>query len=133
MLEHLDQAEEVSFLHKAHRVLKKDGIIRIAVPDIHQIVQNYLEHQDANKLVSDTYLAVPKPRTLVKRLSNLLIGARHHHWMYDEDSLIGLLNSNGSYSTTALKPGETTIPDPGPLDLRERAGVSIYVEAKRAI
>jgi predicted SAM-dependent methyltransferase len=132
MLEHLDQSEARSFLAEAHRVLKPDGIIRIAVPDIRRIVTKYLEHQDANKLIADTYLAVPKPRSYLSRISNLLIGARHHHWMYDEHSLVALLNGSGFYAATSLKSGETIIPDPGSLNLSEREDVSIYVEAKKS-
>lgn len=131
MVEHLDQHEVVAFLSEVRRVLKRDGIIRIAVPDMRKIVQDYLEHQDANKLVSDTYLAVPKPRSVVSRFSNVLFGARHHHWMYDEDSLIRLLHDNGFHSAVSLKPGDTAIADSGSLNLREREDASIYVEARK--
>lgn len=130
MVEHLDRREVLAFLSEAHRVLKEGGVIRIAVPDVKRIVDSYTEHKDADKLVSDLYLAVPKPRGYM-RIINLLIGARHHHWMYDETSLKRLLESNGFNSAISLPPGQTTIETPGALNLSERAEASIYVEARK--
>lgn len=49
--------------------------------------------------------------------------------MYDEASLCSLLERAGFHNALALKAGETMIPDPGALDLRERPEESIYVEA----
>jgi predicted SAM-dependent methyltransferase len=131
MLEHLDREEVQRFLREAHRILITNGIIRIAVPDIKIIVDHYLSHQDADLLVKDTHMAVPKPKTLVERLTYFAIGGRNHHWMYDSSSLIKLLNSSGFCDARSLKPGETTILDPGTLNLREREDASLYIEAKK--
>lgn len=131
MVEHLDRAEVLLFLAEAHRVLKEGGILRIAVPDVKRIVESYLEHKDADRLISDLYLAVPKPRGIA-RLITMLVGARHHHWMYDDQSLIKLLESHGFVSAVSLAPGQTTIEEPGALNLAEREEASIYVEARKA-
>jgi len=41
MLEHFPKAEAAQFIKECYRVLKPGGIIRIAVPDLEQIVNNY--------------------------------------------------------------------------------------------
>jgi hypothetical protein len=54
-----------------------------------------------------------------------------HRWMYDRDSLAKLVEEAGFDEIEILEPGETRIPEPGPLDLREREEGSIYLEAVR--
>jgi hypothetical protein len=46
--------------------------------------------------------------------------------------LIRLLEAHGFCGAKELPPGETAIPDAGPLNLRERETESIYVEARGA-
>jgi SAM-dependent methyltransferase len=131
MLEHLDLEEAETFLSEAHRVLRTGGILRIAVPDLRKHVDRYIESRDADRFIRETHLGRAKPRGLRNRLASVLIGDRSHHWMYDGPSLSSLLERNGFRAATVLAPGETTIPDPGPLDLRERADESVYVEATK--
>jgi hypothetical protein len=52
--------------------------------------------------------------------------------MYAASSLIRLLERHGFGDARELPAGQTTIPDPGPLDLREREEESVYVEAEAA-
>ena len=40
-LEHFSKQEGLDFLRECHRVLKKDGIIRIVVPDLKSFVEEY--------------------------------------------------------------------------------------------
>lgn len=42
VLEHFPKSFAPIFLKECHRVLRPDGIIRVAVPDLEQIVRNYL-------------------------------------------------------------------------------------------
>jgi predicted SAM-dependent methyltransferase len=48
LLEHLSQDQARSLLQEIKRVLKKDGIIRIVVPDLEAIARIYLEKLDAS-------------------------------------------------------------------------------------
>ena len=132
MIEHLDRNEARAFLREAHRVLMPEGLIRIAAPDLNILVTSYLEDQNADRFIEKTLLAAEKSRTLRSRLKLLLLGARHHHWMYDGASLTSLLAASGFKDVAALPAGETRIQNPGPLDLRERYDESIYVEAIKA-
>jgi len=43
LLEHLGRTDAKEFLYECYRVLKPNGIIRVAVPDIEAIVRNYLD------------------------------------------------------------------------------------------
>ena len=49
--------------------------------------------------------------------------------MYDGRSLTKLVESVGFIDVTLPPAGETRIPEPGPLDLFERADESVYLEA----
>lgn len=129
MIEHLDRSEASSFLNEAKRILKKSGKIRLAVPDIEKKIEAYNHGKDADIFIEYTHMCVPRPRNRAQRLRMALIGPRHHQWMYDGRSLSRLLQEQGFSNPIVLPPGETTISEPGKLDLREREDKSLYVEA----
>ena len=129
MLEHLDRNEADLCIKEIHRVLKKDGIIRLVLPNIKQYVHEYLEHKDADKFIESTFMGTTVPKGLIKKIMNYISGPRHHLWMYDEQSLSKLLIKHGFKNPETLKAGETNIEDHGNLDLYERDGDSFYIEA----
>jgi hypothetical protein len=129
MLEHLDRCEAALFLQEARRVLVNNGIIRIAVPDLRYHIDNYLKEKNGDAFVENLKIARPRLGGLIDKSKHLLIGERHHLWMYDGESLSRLLLKSGFSNPQVLKAGETTIPNPGDLDLAERAPESVFVEA----
>jgi len=131
MLEHLDKNEAKRFLREAFRILRPGGIIRIAVPDIKIQIARYNECGDADAFIEATHLCVPHPRSLSQRLRILLVGTRHHQWMYDGNSLSELLQKHGFIKADVMPVGQTMIHDYEPLDLQERASESVYVEAEK--
>lgn len=131
MLEHLDRPTAQQFLAEAFRVLKPGGVIRIAVPDLRLLVDRYNADGDADRLVESSFLATESPKSLAAKLRYVVLGSRHHAWMYDARSLVAFLERAGFESARTLDAGTTTIEDPGALDLSERADESIYVEARR--
>ena len=90
MIEHLDRVEADNFLQEALRVLQPNGIIRIVVPDLNYLVNQYLKTNDADLFIESTFLSQPKPKTLLDKFKKIVVGERHHHWMYDELSLCRL-------------------------------------------
>jgi predicted SAM-dependent methyltransferase len=132
MLEHLDREEAMMFLQESKRVLSIGGIIRLVLPDIEKLIQYYIENRDADLFLESTLMCAPRPRTLSQRLRILLVGTRHHQWMYDGRSLCKLLTKTGFTDVEILAAGQTRINNPGPLDLFERANESVYVEAIKA-
>lgn len=132
MLEHLDRAHAERFLREAKRVLRPKGVLRIVVPDLQKLVQQYLQSGDADLFVGSTLLPLPPSSSLLDRLKLSTLGHRGHAWLYDAASLSRLLESVGFVDVQPLPAGETRIHDPAPLDLYERAGESLFVEASKA-
>jgi predicted SAM-dependent methyltransferase len=133
MVEHLDRNEASRFLEEAFRVLQPGGVIRIAVPDIRKQVEQYIESGDADAFVESTHLCAARPGNLALRLRLLLVGARHHQWMYDGNSLTRLLLKHGFVEAEMVPPGQTMIHDHHPLNLHERVSESVYVEARKPV
>lgn len=129
MFEHLDQQEAALFLKEAKRVLRCGGILRLAVPDIRIQVQQYLHTNDADAFISGTGMTLLRPKTIPQRVKMLLVGTRHHQWMYDGVSLVRFLQAQGFTAPVILTAGESQIRDPQNLDLHERSSESVYVEA----
>lgn len=129
MFEHLDRREASSFLAEMRRILKVDGILRIAIPDIVYHIDKYLDAGDADSFVEGTGMCRPRPTGLFGRLGMALTGPRNHLWMYDARSLTRALEGAGFVKVTVLSAGQTKIPDPGRLNLAERSDQSVYVEA----
>jgi len=129
MLEHLERNRVMNFLKEARRVLRKGGIIRVAVPDIRHHIDKYLEDQDADRFIEQTHLTRTSPRTLVQMAKYFMIGDRNHQWMYDGRSLCGLLTRAGFQDAAVAPAGTTRIPDCPELDLSERVRESVFAEA----
>ncbi|MEP7338560.1 MAG: methyltransferase domain-containing protein [Acidobacteriota bacterium] len=129
MLEHLDRHEAEHFLLEVRRVLVPNGVIRVALPDLRFHVENYLKDADADAFVESLYVTSPKADGVIDKLKFLLVGERHHLWMYDGQSLCRLLCKVGFGDPRVLEAGKTTIQSPGKLDLAERVPESVFVEA----
>ena len=130
MVEHLDRDEAARFLREARRVLQPGGILRVAVPNLKGHVEQYLADADGDGFLARVMLTRNRPKSLLEKLTYMVVGDRHHQWMYDGPSLCGLIASAGFVDVREMPAGETGIPDPGPLDLRERSPESVFVEAK---
>lgn len=129
MVEHIERDEALAFFAEAQRVLKSGGIIRIAVPDIRWHVNNFLEDGDADRFIRRTKLTREMPKTFFAKVKSLVVGDRSHKWMYDGSSMCQLLTKAGFLDAKELKSGETSIENPGDLNLRERAPESVFLEA----
>ncbi len=128
MLEHLSQGSVENVLKEARRVLKPGGIIRIAVPDLKIIMEEYFQSEDANFCMERLMVQPPPINTLRQKLKLLLVGYRHHQWMYDGNSISKMLVMHGFKDVEIMEAGHSKISNPGILDLREREGESVYVE-----
>lgn len=131
MLEHLDRVEARSFLAECRRVLKPGGILRLAVPDLRNAAYQYLRLSDGDGFLRHLQFDLDKPRGPIARLRHMLSGGRGHHWMYDSDSLVALVEGAGFADVEPVEEGRTRIADPGSLDLNEREADSLCIEARR--
>lgn len=84
LLEHLDPDVARRCLHEVHRVLRPGGILRIAVPDLDQVVAQY-DPTDPDEFLAGLYDAHSGRRSR----------ASLHRWMYNARSLDELLRRVG--------------------------------------
>ena len=131
MLEHLDCDEAAEFLRGVYNAFRPGGILRVAVPDLRRIIEEYLIDRDADHFFGSLNIRAHSIRTLQQKVRFLFTGDRDHRWMYDHASLVRLLLRSGFIDAQVMPPGKTIIPDPGPLNLSERVDESLYVEARK--
>ena len=129
MLEHLSNNSANHFIKECYRVLKKGGILRIVVPDIKKIVDDYLLNKDADAFLERSLLVAPSLESLKSKIQFFFVGYRHHQWLYDSKSLQKLLLKNGFDNPIEQSPGQTLILNTDGLNLSERSEESIYIEA----
>jgi predicted SAM-dependent methyltransferase len=131
MIEHLGPKEAERFAKETLRLLRPGGIFRLALPDLSQNMEVYRKEGAAAFMQTlNTYN--PGMYTPLGKLRFVLFDDRNHHrWLYDADSMTQMLRGAGFRTADRLPPGETSIPDPGPLDLREREAESMYIEARK--
>lgn len=131
VLEHLARSIEApTFLGEVFRILKPGARVRLAVPDLDILVHNYQANGNADAFIASLHILHRARCRGLTRLNQLLARDRSlHRWHYNENSLVSLLAASGFIDARAYPPGETGIADPGPLNLRERAWESLYVEA----
>lgn len=62
MIERLDRGEARAFLGEVRRILHPGGVLRIAAPDLAQLVEGYLANGDADHFVTGLYGTEPAVR-----------------------------------------------------------------------
>lgn len=107
MLEHLYRDQALRFLEDVHRALMPEGICRIVVPDVEQIVHWYLAHQreplesrrqSSSDLLMGLMLLRPKSGgrgSGLLRFARGLADLHEHKWMYDQEGLLALVTEAG--------------------------------------
>jgi len=128
MIEHLSREDAQTFLKEAKRVLKKGGLLRIAIPDLSVSIARYNKDKDADKFMDKIKLSPPPLSSLKDKIKLLVIGYRDHQWMYDGASMSRLLTDMGFKGVTVQESGFTLIENPGALNLDERDDANVYVE-----
>jgi predicted SAM-dependent methyltransferase len=110
VLEHLYFEEGTRLIREAFRVLSAGGILRVVVPDLNSIVQEYLGERPFGQLSGEFGSLRPADRVnhrllmhspnspsgnLLYRIYNSWQDFHSHKWMYDSDSLIALFQAAG--------------------------------------
>jgi len=131
MFEHLSCEGAKSFLYEAKRILKNDGVLRIAIPDLKISVERYMANEDADEFMNSLLVEAPPIKSLKQKVFLFMNGYRHHQWMYDGKSLSNLFREVGLKNIKVCAEGETSIKDSSGLDIFERAEQSVVVEATK--
>ena len=131
MFEHLSNEGAKSFLYEAKRILKNDGVLRIAIPDLKISVERYIANEDADEFMNSLLVEAPPIKSLKQKVFLFMNGYRHHQWMYDGKSLSNLFREVGLKNIKVCAEGETSIKDSSGLDIFERAEQSVVVEATK--
>lgn len=161
LLEHLERKTAYVFLKEVHRVLKPDGIHRIAVPDLEMACRDYLQHleqcgegEEAQRHESFIEPIIEQcvrregagaaAQTPVRRfLDNLILGdARKrgevHQWMYDRVNLAQALTKCGFSGPAVKAHDESAVPEwveyrlDTNLDGSPYKPDSLYMEARKS-
>ena len=147
MLEHLYRDEALRFLEDVHRALMPDGVCRIVVPDVEQIVHWYLAHQrepietrreSSSDVLMGLMLLRPKragngsgPLRFARRLADL----HEHKWMYDREGLVALFREAGFRGPSPRAFLDSAIPRAAleQVEQRERVegGAGVCVESRK--
>ncbi len=128
MLEHLSKSAADGLLAECRRVLRRDGLLRIAVPDLRASVLSYTDSSSpeaADEFMRATLLGVEREATGWGHLVQAVSGAKHR-WMYDESSISLACRRAGFEAVEPFGFREGRCPD---LDNVETRQDSLFVEA----
>lgn len=116
VLEHLYLNKAQNLLKECFRVLKPNGVLRIMVPDLKEIVNNYLKNKNdlaASKMVEDLNFRNPSgvSGNFLYKIYSCYKDILPHKWMYDEKSLISYFKEAGFSDVKKMEIGESRIED----------------------
>ena len=130
-LEHFDKKQGYDFLCDCYRVLKKEGIIRIVVPDLKAFVNHYLE----GDILADNFvkflgvLYEEKGDSLLKKKLAPMIRFPHK-CMYDTERLLDIMSEIG-FSCQSQEPFVSKISDIKNIELPERTVEAVIIEGQK--
>lgn len=135
VLEHFERWEALKILKECHRVLQKNGVLRIVVPDTEKMFKIY--HQAKNRSSKELcrlwwgFNKDEEPKNFIQKLSRKFI--RDHQWNYDESELKTLLKEANFLVINLCDFRKGNIPDLKKLDLKAHKNHSLYVEAVKTV
>ena len=107
--EHLTQTEGLAFLRECRRVLKLDGRIRVAMPDLDEEVRRYV----STDWRGDDGIFNLGFEWVANRCEMLNIGMREwgHKYLYNEEELVRVARMAGFEPTARFANGESRTPE----------------------
>ena len=115
------------------RVLAPGGLLRLATPDLRELIDEYVRGESpkgptpADSFVKQLETFREEPGSVAQRLVRRLLTAPHQ-WLYDEQSLVQLLDDAGFVDVRRRKFLDSGIDDTAAL---ERRPGSLFVEGRR--
>ena len=111
VIEHLEFEEAATMLSESARILKSGGRIRLATPDLAQIIALYTQPQAAAqreyiRWIMDNFRPQIGEYNPAHAINQSFHGWRHK-FIYDEPTLIQALEAAGFASITRVEPGQS--------------------------
>jgi SAM-dependent methyltransferase len=133
MIDCLTTTQISRFFQQAFRILKPGGEIRLAGMDLDRVVQNYVHNSDTSTLLISISYPDPKEEKLFTRLKQALFPPTIYLAHLNFSMYKMMLKKAGFESIIHLAPGETRLSHYEPINLWQRQGESIYVEARKPL
>ena len=124
--EHFAYEDSLRIAKECFRVLHSTGVVRIAVPDLHLIVNDYLH--DESPLASHTFV---RRLSLSRNFHDLVHPGSNHSQMFDQRSLSHMLKEAGFAAPEVCGFRSSRILDIALVELEERKHETLYVEAEK--
>ena len=109
-LEHLTYQELINHFLECHRLIKKGGYIRMSVPDLDIMINNYLDKKENVEEVK--YKSEISGSTPVENHTDLFISRvlyHDHYYLHNFDTLSRALSKTGFTNIKKVNAGETQI------------------------
>ncbi len=136
--EHLSFQEAAFALNECFRVLKKGGVIRLIVPDLERLVNDYLSNKtsDPGKAAeifhaNSLFFEIPYPRSSREAIGFFYRSKNNHRFLYDREALRKQLAAAGFSEVAEKKYAESAIPHIELIDIKERFNGAICLEATK--
>lgn len=130
-LEHLDRSHGVAFLAECFRVLRVGGRVRIVVPDLAALVEEYQTGRlPADLFVQRLGVSVQEPGDgPVKRRLAFLV-RYPHACMYDRDALLAAMR-NAGFEAEPRDPFDSALPGIRDIEIEDRTRGAVIVEGTK--
>jgi predicted SAM-dependent methyltransferase len=135
VLEHFTQAEGVRIVHECYRVLCPGGILRLRVPDHVRFWKNYVQEYECTRQRPREQWSLHHTRWTAMYFNEICVHrppvwqsmGHYHKWMYDEISLLMLLEEVGFQQVERRTFHHSSIPGIEAVEVRD----DLIVEATR--
>jgi len=132
VIEHLEFEESSRMLRECHRILRAGGRIRLATPDLGQIIALYTQpdggaQRDYIRWIMDNFRSQVGEYSPAHAINQSFHGWRHK-FIYDEATLIKALEDAGFVGVNRVEPGES-----GDANLRGIEQHGQYVGSEQAM
>jgi predicted SAM-dependent methyltransferase len=137
VIEHFEKYEALDILKESFRVLKPGGVIRISVPDIGKMLENYNEQREKDPQTAARVMNVLwwgyekdiKAKSIIGKVSRFFI--RDHQWHYNAESMKNLLAQAGFTKAKSFPFRNGATPDLNRLEIEIHKKHSLFIEAKK--
>lgn len=126
-LEHFDKKEGFNLLKESYRVLKKDGILRIIVPDLEEYINMYTEGRVlADDFIDGLLVLNTKHKSIIKTLFDKFFSFPHR-CMYDKKSLLRIFTEIG-FDASIKESFDSNIADIDEIEIASRTHNAVIIE-----